>query len=478
MSAEIAKAKREERARIAKQMTDLAKLVASEERDFTAEETAQFDAWEEMCRSLEATYTRLEKAEAQQAALDAKEENREHQAWVDKKTREINEDVPTSKDYDLAYRGWLMAGYGSIPDHMRAAMNRCNVNPNAREFDLRMPRLPFSGRSLPRDTAAIRAGINQALAEAREQVITRATTSQTVTTTGGGNLVGNDNSLIGQIYSSMLTGGAMRSVATVIQTDSGASLPIPIDDNRDKGTLVGINTAVDTANLTFAQLTMDAYKYGSLVKLPIELIQDSGIDIQAFTGQRIGERLRRITEEHFATGAASLSEPEGIVTTGSSGGAGAGATCSSAANVQVGDLLSMVASIDDAYLGDCQWMMHQGTRANIAAQLDGDGRPLWQPSLQAGQADTLLGYPVVINNEFSAFVGSSNAPAKILTFGRHQDYYIRDVMGVTVRRLDERFAEYAQVGVIGFSRHDGVYVNTAQTNTTNASIKFLAPISS
>ena len=235
---------------------------------------------------------------------------------------------------------------------------------------------------------------------------------------------------------------------------------------------------MDTSNLSFGQTTLDAKKYGSMVKLPVELIQDSAIDVQSFTGARIGERLGRITEEHFATGAASLSEPEGMVTTGSSGGAAAGTTCSSEANVQVADLKSLVGKLDVAYLNGASWMMHQTTRTNIAGQLDGDGRPLWQPSLQAGDPDNLLGYPVVINNEYGTHTGTSDNASKLATFGRHDHYYIRDVMGVNVRRLDERFAELAQVAVIGFSRHDGQYINSAVTNTTNASVKLLTSAAS
>ena len=123
-------------------------------------------------------------------------------------------------------------------------------------------------------------------------------------------------------------------------------------------------------------------------------------------------------------------------------------------------------------------MMHQSSRTNIAGQLDGDGRPLWQPSMTAGDPDMLFGYPVVINNEYGAHVGSSANPAKLASFGRHDHYMIRDVMGVNVRVLNERFAELAQVAVVAFSRHDGQYINGAVTNTTNASVKLLTSAAS
>lgn len=473
---EYAKDLREKRAAIAEKMHALSAKAQEETRNFTDEEVTEFDRMAAECDELEATFLRIERAEKDKAVSDAREERKEQSEWVDKQLRDAG--VATIADHGMAFRGWLLQGRSQQTPEMREAMTACGMDLHCKELDMRMPALPFSGRPLPKNKAEIRQAIQQACSRAQDVVTTRATTAQTITTTGGGNLVGNDNSLIGMVWSSLMTGGAIRSVATIYQTETGATLPIPLDDNRDKGTLVAINTAVDTANLSFGQTTLDAKKYGSLVKLPVELIRDSAIDIEQFTGVRIGERLQRITEEHFATGEASGGEPEGMVTTGSSGGSAAGTTQSSEANVTVADLKSHIGKIDNAYLNGASWMMHQSVRTNIAGQLDGDGRPLWQPALERGEGDMLLGYPVVINNEYGAFTGTSANPAKLLTFGRHDHYAIRDVMGVQVQQLGERFAELAQVGVIGFSHHDGQYINTAVTNTTNASVKHMVSAAS
>jgi HK97 family phage major capsid protein len=86
-------------------------------------------------------------------------------------------------------------------------------------------------------------------------------------------------------------------------------------------------------------------------------------------------------------------------------------------------------------------------------QYSGDtaGVPLWQPGLVAGQPDTILGYPFVINQAMAAMAAS----AKSIIFGDLSKYLIRDVRDVQLIRLDERFAEYHQVGFLAFSRHDG-----------------------
>jgi HK97 family phage major capsid protein len=86
-------------------------------------------------------------------------------------------------------------------------------------------------------------------------------------------------------------------------------------------------------------------------------------------------------------------------------------------------------------------------------QYSGDttGQPLWVPGLAAGQADTILGYPYVINQ-------SMTTPAtgvKSILFGDFSKYIIRDVRDVTVIRLDELYAVLGQVAFLALSRHDG-----------------------
>jgi HK97 family phage major capsid protein len=86
-------------------------------------------------------------------------------------------------------------------------------------------------------------------------------------------------------------------------------------------------------------------------------------------------------------------------------------------------------------------------------QYSGDvtGAPLWQPSMQLGAPDTIMGFPYTINQAMAAPASG----AKSLIFGDLSKYLIRDVRDIVIQRLDERFAEYHQVAFLAFSRHDG-----------------------
>jgi HK97 family phage major capsid protein len=90
--------------------------------------------------------------------------------------------------------------------------------------------------------------------------------------------------------------------------------------------------------------------------------------------------------------------------------------------------------------------------------VDSQNRPLWEPSIQVGVPDSLLGYGVVLNN----YVPVPAASAKSLLFGDFREaYVIRDVAGFQLLRLEERYADYLQVGFLGFQRSDGTMQNTS-----------------
>jgi HK97 family phage major capsid protein len=97
-------------------------------------------------------------------------------------------------------------------------------------------------------------------------------------------------------------------------------------------------------------------------------------------------------------------------------------------------------------------MGHQSVRKAVRKLKDSQNRPLWEPSLQSGQPDSLLGYPFRINNDMATLAASS----KSLLFGNiRQAYVARIVKELTTLRLTERYADFLQVGFLGFERADG-----------------------
>lgn len=74
------------------------------------------------------------------------------------------------------------------------------------------------------------------------------------------------------------------------------------------------------------------------------------------------------------------------------------------------------------------------------------------PGLTANAPDTILGYPCVINQAMQSPVAATN-PTTML-FGDLQKFVIRKVKDMSVLRLNERYADFGQVGFIAFMRVD------------------------
>ncbi len=246
--------------------------------------------------------------------------------------------------------------------------------------------------------------------------------------------------------------GVMLQEAEVIETDTGANLQWPTnDDTANVGAILAENTQVTEQDATFGTAALDAYMYTSkLVRASLQFLQDRP-DADAWLARKLGERVGRILNNHFTVGTGTA-QPDGIVTSATVGVTGTGSFASTG-GISGDNLIDLTEALDPAYAaGELKFMMHQTARKAARKLKDSQGQYLWQPSLQAGIAATLAGYPVVVNNDMPTLAASS----KSVIFGDiRQAYVIRIVRGLTVLRLVERYADYLQVGFLAFERADG-----------------------
>lgn len=296
--------------------------------------------------------------------------------------------------------------------------------------------------------------------------------AQTVTTTGGGytipqgfhNDVVQAMKMVSPFFTEAKVGASdvAKSLFYWLETATGNDLPMPtVDDTANTGELLAINTDAFTNDeeLVFGQVIMKAYKYnGKPMKVPNELLQDTGIDLVGLIAETLGTRVGRIINTQFTTGDNS-NKPQGIV-------AGASAGVVSAANdaVTFKDVIDLVHSVDPAYRKSpsVRFMLNDGIlkyfkKLSIAAATY-DDRPLWQPSYRDGTPDTIDGYQYLINQDMQASVADAT---KILLFGDMKQYAIRQAGPPVLKFLGERFADLDQVAWMLFIRMDGRYRNTA-----------------
>lgn len=297
-----------------------------------------------------------------------------------------------------------------------------------------------------------------------EQAIAIRNAMSTTTSAEGGYTVPAE--VASMVIDKLKSFGGMRAVATTITTASGVNMNWPTSDGTaELGAIVGQNVVAPTADITFGTVGLNPFYYTSnQIALPLELIQDSAVDIVGFVVARLATRIARKQNSDFTIGAGTTL-PDGVIPRAGVGKTGAtGQTLT----VTYDDLVDLKHSVDAAYRTGAKFMLNDLSVATVSKLKDSTGRPLWVPSTVVGAPDTMLGHAVQVNND----VAVMGANAKSIAFGDLSQYYIRDVAGTTsmLRFEDSAFALKHQVGFVGFTRSGGnlvepsavkVYVNSA-----------------
>ena len=268
--------------------------------------------------------------------------------------------------------------------------------------------------------------------------------------------------------------GIFRAPTTKLNTSSGEQLELPRLAAHAIATQVsGQGTTLAGTDPTFAKMTLNAYKYGELVVVASELVQDSVVDIGSFLGRDIGRALGRVIATDLVTGSGS-GKPNGIMT--AIVGSGTIATGGSLITPTVEKLIDLQYSVNDEYRNspDAAWLMNDSTAGTLRKLRDGAGGTvgafLWQPSLTqgiiGGQPDRLLDKPVYTDPNVQA-AGSNN---KTVAFGDMSAYYVRTVGNPVIESDASRYFDTDQIGFRGKWRVDGDLIDTAAVNILKQSV--------
>lgn len=288
-----------------------------------------------------------------------------------------------------------------------------------------------------------------------EQAVAIRNAMSTTTTTEGGYTVPSE--VASMVIDKLKAFGGMREVANILTTSTGVAMNWPTSDGTaDVGAIVGQNTAVNGADITFGTIGLNPFYYTSnKIALPLELIQDSAIDVVAYVVDRLATRIARIQNTHFTVGGGTT-VPDGVIPKSATGKTG---TTGQTLTVIYDDLIDLKHSVNRAYRANARYMMNDLSVAVVSKLKDTTGRPIWVPSVVAGAPDTLCGFPVAINDDVAVMA----ANAKSIAFGDFSKYTIRDVANTTViKRFDDSaFALSNQVGFCGWQRSGGNLLDTA-----------------
>ena len=248
-----------------------------------------------------------------------------------------------------------------------------------------------------------------------------------------------------QIVTGLDEANVVRSLAKVITTSAERKIPVAAAHSAAQWTAE--NAAYTESNPTFDQKTIDAFKLTDLVKVSIELLQDSAFDLESYIAGEFARAFGIAEEQAFCVGT-GINQPAGIFT---ANGGTVGVNAAAAVAITADELISLVYALKSPYRRNARFLMNDATISAIHKLKDNNGAYLWQPSLQAGQPDRLLGYEL----HTSPYVPTMAAGALTVAFGDFKNYWIADRAGRTVQRLNELYSTNGQVGFVATERVDG-----------------------
>jgi HK97 family phage major capsid protein len=284
-------------------------------------------------------------------------------------------------------------------------------------------------------------------------------------------------------------GGAMNDFR-LVTTDTGNPMPWPT-----------INPTAVTASIIGTELTqmnpVSPYVFGqgmlsawtvctSPILASVQLARDAAFDVDQFIAERFGESVGRELAALAISGTGS-SQPLGINVALAAAGASSGAdggyypltaatsvkTFASTSPTELSgnllaptSILGMMKCVDPAYYPTSKWYMNATQAWNLRSVTDANSRPLLNfqngftadnvrnPDYNSGSAVAeLFGFPVVIDNNIPNLAASTvGGPI----FGSMQHAMVNRVVrpGISVMRLQERYADYLAIGYIGYYRCD------------------------
>ena len=345
---------------------------------------------------------------------------------VPKFVKDLNDSAAISRR-DLALRGWFLQPAGLATDSMVKAAREIG-------FDLTKRMQPLTLSAKP--------------------MTLRGTDPQATTPGAKGGFLVPTELLASAFEKYMLYTANLRNYCKVLRTNGGHEIDIPtVDDTAVKGSIVAENAVKPVSDVTFSQVQLKAYKYTSgIVLVSMELLQDSAISIPELLGELLAARIARIQADHFALGTGT-GQPQGIAV-----GAGDGGTTTAAGAISVDDLLSLRNKVDLAYRANGAFIMSDATLAAVQKlRYATTGEPVFVTDYRDPMAPVrLFGHPIVIDNSLPAVTTTGGVAA---VFGDLSKYIIRDAMGLTLKRSDERYFEFNQSAFLAEMRTDAKVVN-------------------
>lgn len=251
----------------------------------------------------------------------------------------------------------------------------------------------------------------------------------------------------------------VRRISRVFQVTTSDSLGAPtldadMSDPVWTTEVQDLSSTADTA-MTFGKRELKPQQLAKLAKISMKLLRVSAIPAEALVRDRLTYKFATAMENNFLNGDGSA-KPLGVFKADTNGiPTSRDVNTGNATAITADSLIEAKYKLKAQYRNGAQWIFHRDVIKAICKLKDGEGNYMWQQGLIAGQPDTILSLPV---NESEYAPNTFTSESYIGILGNFQFYWIAELFGMEIQRLNELFAATSQVGFIGRMWVDGAPV--------------------
>lgn len=210
----------------------------------------------------------------------------------------------------------------------------------------------------------------------------------------------------------------------------------------------------DTARVGKRELT--PHLLTKLVKVSMKMLRAGAIDVESYLAERLAYKFAITEEKAFLTGTGS-NRPLGIFTASDQGvPTSRDTTCSSATEPTADDIIEALYALKEGHMNNATLLASRTLIKKLRKLKDGEGQYLWQPGLQGGQPNLVLGRPYVMSEYVPATFTTGQYIGMWANF--KAGYWIVDSLQLEIQRLSELYAATNQVGIIARKETDGMPV--------------------
>lgn len=246
----------------------------------------------------------------------------------------------------------------------------------------------------------------------------------------------------GRTVKKLFEQSTMRQIANV-QTISSNKMEGMADlDEADAGWVSELGSRTDTGTPQVGKWEIEAHEMYAMPKASQRILDDAANDVEAWLADKVADKFGRVEGAGFTTGT-GVGQPRGLFAYSTAATAddtrswGVFEHVVSGANgdfttTKADPLQDLIGAFKPQYLQNASFLMTRGVRTKIRKLKEATSdRYLWEPSLQAGQPDRLLGYQTRVDQYVPALATDSLS----LALGDFREaYQIVDRLGIRTLR--------------------------------------------